>query len=639
MATLVHTGSQSSVAGGASLSISSASAAASNTLVLQIAWLNATNATATAPGAIAGWTLAYGPNCATNTPLGPLSCGYAVYYKTAAGGVETAVFNDPFGGPTSLYAHGLITEWSGMGALDSASSSATTQNNAAAGTTGVTIPNTGTLANANSTVFTGVSIACGAGTASAGIAFSGGSWTTEFSDQNTSTSVGALTGHKVVSSNSALNAVYAWNGDVSMACYQAAVVVFSDTGGGSGTAPVRSAPLPPLLASHALGPLGLAGFALKGPQIRDAIFNAIVSESGSAADSIVSSLTAVNVITESGSATDTLSPSYLFAQAVTFAGSANDALTALLIALNTLTESGSAADAVTQGGSTYNQSVTENGSAGDSASNLIVGLNVLTESGTAADSVSQGGSVYSQSVTESGSTGDSMVAALVAANALIEAANATDALANFNSIISAISETGSVADAAFVTSGGATSITEALSAADTIGQLATLLNSIAEVESANDSLLVNGNYQAFLAEAANAADTVITVAPFMVGGPRYIIKRLRARRWTVSCNTYALFEAKAPDESVKLTFDFSPDLPEGVTLVGTPTVTFTVESGSDANPSAIANGQALANEAATGIIVPVDAGLDGVNYRIHVMIATTDPQLILSLSGILPVRS
>ncbi len=128
-------------------------------------------------------------------------------------------------------------------------------------------------------------------------------------------------------------------------------------------------------------------------------------------------------------------------------------------------------------------------------------------------------------------------------------------------------------------------------------------------------------------------------AGFLRGEPRYIIKRLRMRRFTVSATSYLQFEPKAPDESVELTFDFSPDLAEGVALAGVPTLTVTMNAGSDPTPASIANGSPGVDVTATKVIVPVTAGLDACDYNVHVRIATTDPLLILSLTGILPVRS
>lgn len=123
------------------------------------------------------------------------------------------------------------------------------------------------------------------------------------------------------------------------------------------------------------------------------------------------------------------------------------------------------------------------------------------------------------------------------------------------------------------------------------------------------------------------------------GGPRYIIKRLRARRWIVSAVTYLQFDPKGPDEAVKLTFDFSPDLTEGITLGGTPIIAYTTRLGADTSPSSIANGTVSIDGTGMKVIVPVQGGIDGCDYSIHALCDTSDPQVTLSLTGILSVRS
>jgi hypothetical protein len=129
------------------------------------------------------------------------------------------------------------------------------------------------------------------------------------------------------------------------------------------------------------------------------------------------------------------------------------------------------------------------------------------------------------------------------------------------------------------------------------------------------------------------------VQQILIGGPRYIIKRIRARRWIVSAATYLQFDPKGPDENVKLTFDFGPDLPSGVTLNGSPSVTYTVKSGADLAPNALANGLPGFDSTDSKVIVPVHGGVDGCDYSIHAKCSTTDPLITLSLTGVLSVRS
>jgi hypothetical protein len=124
---------------------------------------------------------------------------------------------------------------------------------------------------------------------------------------------------------------------------------------------------------------------------------------------------------------------------------------------------------------------------------------------------------------------------------------------------------------------------------------------------------------------------------FLTGGPRYIIRRIRTRNFTVSSQTYLNFDPKYTDEKVKLTFDFAPDLPAGVTLQGTPLITITTIQGTDPAPASLANGNAGLDVSATQIIVPVQAGVAGCNYDLHAWCATTDPMLTLSLSAQLSV--
>lgn len=227
MATLVNTGTQATVTAANSITVNSPSASASNTLVLLVSWVDVASSSAQTLTAPAGWSVAYNPTGAFNNH----SSGFAVFYKTAAGGIESPVINEPTGANLNLYANGIITEWSGMGAFDSAASATSVDTfNTAASSTGRTVPNTGTLAASSSTVFTGASIFSGTGLANCAIAFSGGGWTQEAIDVDTTASVGTLFGHKLVATTTALGAVYTWTSDATQFTSQEAIVVFSDAG-------------------------------------------------------------------------------------------------------------------------------------------------------------------------------------------------------------------------------------------------------------------------------------------------------------------------------------------------------------------------------------------------------------------------
>lgn len=98
------------------------------------------------------------------------------------------------------------------------------------------------------------------------------------------------------------------------------------------------------------------------------------------------------------------------------------------------------------------------------------------------------------------------------------------------------------------------------------------------------------------------------------------------------------FPSKDPGESVNLTFDFSSNLPAGVTLIGPLGVAVSVQSGTDGNPSAILNGTAGFDSSSTKVVQPVTAGISGVTYEIEITSPTTNPTIVLVLPGLLPVK-
>jgi len=97
--------------------------------------------------------------------------------------------------------------------------------------------------------------------------------------------------------------------------------------------------------------------------------------------------------------------------------------------------------------------------------------------------------------------------------------------------------------------------------------------------------------------------------------------------------------AKTPGSSVVLTYDFAAGLPTGATLSGTPTVTFSVAAGADADPSALANGTAAIDSSGTLVTVPVTGGLESVGYIVDVEVGTTSADLVLDLPGALWVSA
>jgi len=105
--------------------------------------------------------------------------------------------------------------------------------------------------------------------------------------------------------------------------------------------------------------------------------------------------------------------------------------------------------------------------------------------------------------------------------------------------------------------------------------------------------------------------------------------------------TTARFNTKGVGEKRVLVFDFSADLASGETLTGAvSSVSATVVNGTDASPSAIFAGGNGIDATSTKYLVPVQAGLDGVDYDVVVLGAvTTNVKKTLDLGGILPVRA
>jgi len=139
---------------------------------------------------------------------------------------------------------------------------------------------------------------------------------------------------------------------------------------------------------------------------------------------------------------------------------------------------------------------------------------------------------------------------------------------------------------------------------------------------------------------------------FLIGGPRYIVARVRARVFTIArafarqftVSTVARrFEVLGLDEQYPLTFDATIDLLSGETLVGTPTLeSITVSPGSpatDPTPATIQNGALALDPTSMKVIMPAKGnGIDGVDYDIVVKCATSNPLKTLTWLATLPVR-
>lgn len=160
---------------------------------------------------------------------------------------------------------------------------------------------------------------------------------------------------------------------------------------------------------------------------------------------------------------------------------------------------------------------------------------------------------------------------------------------------------------------------------------------------------------------AVVTDALVFLRPpltILRGGPRYIIGRAYRRlftvyrdvrtfritrrfirTFTVSALTKLRFDEMEPGEAYKLTFDFTPDLPSGISIVSISSVAYLTVQGTDPDPSAIANGTPGIDSTSMKVIVPVKVEIDGCDYEITVSATTTDGLIVPVLVGVLPVRS
>lgn len=97
------------------------------------------------------------------------------------------------------------------------------------------------------------------------------------------------------------------------------------------------------------------------------------------------------------------------------------------------------------------------------------------------------------------------------------------------------------------------------------------------------------------------------------------------------------FENAYVDEKIVLTFDFQDELGAGEALEGTPTVGVSVLQGTDPVPENLLNG--LPGIVESAVLVPVDPTAAAVDYRIKVLVATSNPQKVLACIGRLYVEA
>lgn len=251
----------------------------------------------------------------------------------------------------------------------------------------------------------------------------------------------------------------------------------------------------------------------------------------------------------------------------------------------------------------------------------IAGTAAITEGSDTVSATGVGGEVGTAAITESSDT--------VSATGALSVAG-TAAITEQPDIVSA---TGGIALS------GAAAIFEAGDIVVATGALG--LAGTAAITEAPDSVAATGGLPPQVTQGA-AQWTIARSATrnFSVrrSVPRsFTLSRSYTRNFTV--NPMAVrFPVKGTSEKVPLTFDFTQDLPSGVTLTGTPTIGVSVSNGTDSNPTGILNGAAGFNSGSTQVIQPVQGGVNGVDYSITCTCPTTQSNLTLSLVGLLSVR-
>lgn len=97
------------------------------------------------------------------------------------------------------------------------------------------------------------------------------------------------------------------------------------------------------------------------------------------------------------------------------------------------------------------------------------------------------------------------------------------------------------------------------------------------------------------------------------------------------------FGNKNDAEKLVLAFEFGAELDTGESLTGTPTVTITVLTGTDAAPNDVKNGDPAI--VGTDVLLPVKGGIVGVDYQIEVVCATSNSNKVLARIGKLYIEA
>ncbi|MDE1990607.1 MAG: hypothetical protein KGI82_09080, partial [Betaproteobacteria bacterium] len=358
-------------------------------------------------------------------------------------------------------------------------------------------------------------------------------------------------------------------------------------------------------------------------------YTAVDSEIGSSANGIWGYLTGVSAATSSGTtipAADSWNASVILFKAAS-GGSTITGSSSITEGADTASATGTLAISGTA-------SITE-------ASDTVAATGALAIAGTAA--ITEGSDTVS-------ATGALSVTGTAAITESDDTVSATGALSVTGA--ATITEGADTVAATGAAGAGATAaITEQPDTASATGGIA--LSGAASIFEGGDIVVASGGLAlpgtASITEASDSvAGTGSVPTQVIQGSPQWTISRSYTRNFTVRRSvprSFTLsrsytrnftvtpmavrFPIKGTSEKVPLTFDFTQDLPSGVTLTGTPVLGVSVSNGTDSNPTGILNGAAGFNSGSTQVIQPVQGGVNGVDYAVTCTCPTTQSNLTL----------
>ncbi len=416
---------------------------------------------------------------------------------------------------------------------------------------------------------------------------------------------------------------------------------------------------------------------------------AIGNEAASAAEAPASAVQTVAAEAEAATAADASFPGAATQASRAESASAVDASAQAEQTSATQADSASAADTAYTG-NTSTQEVSEPGAAADSVSSLVLAVAQIGESATAAaiaaydaltNAAQQDAAAASDasaaaqagvsSVSESSTAGDAPISNGTATAASAEAASAADQTSSGNSVpatsaetvtaqdlasatvalLSAAQEIATATDAMAFAASALANAAEQAQALEIVGKLSQLAQSIAEGAAAVDAVSILqtlaeiAEWQFYAAMAARSFYAAMPARSFYAAMP--------FRSFYALCTSDMATQIQSaidPGETKVLTLDATADLPAGVTLTGTPTVSVIVTRGTDANAAAhfimpTINTTPVAVTNANGAVVTIQPGLcvqliasgclDGCWYEVRATCQTTQGNNVEVLKAVL----